>query len=361
MPNTYYLYDPINGEVDRELDENGNVIVEYTREPDGMLISENRGGVSRQYHFDADGNTLALTDDSGNITDTFAYNASGQATERTGTTPTPYQYHGQQGYYRDSETGDYRVQRRDYSPEKGRWLSADTSGILDLTNLYVYVWNSLANLVDASILAPEDAQLLRIKVKEKPQLTGKCGGAKGAVTYIIAPPGLAGVPILKKNLKGTVIQRITFETEWFHCFDGTLAGGYKVDYLEGFPVKGSIPHIDSKRQKPMDPWGLFMDTLYINDFPGVKGNATITGCVVYMPDYEIEIPPWQEEKDVKPPLPVKTGGVPVLIGAWPKGFDELKLKCRSLSVEWDCCCPPKEPELKDSGWEEDKDKDDPDK
>jgi RHS repeat-associated protein len=145
---TIYCYDPINGQIDRELDENGNVLVEYTREPDGTLISEHRNGVSRQYHFDGQGNTLALTDDDGNVTDTFAYNASGEQTERTGTTPTPYRYHGQQGYYWDDETGDYHVQRRDLSPEESRWLSADPIG--DGTNPYLYVHNNPVNQVDPS-------------------------------------------------------------------------------------------------------------------------------------------------------------------------------------------------------------------
>src|SRR5436190_2883681 len=148
----------LHGEVDREMDENGNVLVEYTREPDGRLISEHRNGVDRFYHFDGAGNTLALTDENGDVTDTFAYNASGEETERTGTTPTPYRYHGEEGYYGDSETGDYHVQRRDLSPKQGRWLSADPL-FMDLPvnlfdNPYSYVNNRPTIEIDPTGMAP---------------------------------------------------------------------------------------------------------------------------------------------------------------------------------------------------------------
>jgi len=156
MSRTYYHYD-LNGEVIEETDENGNTIVEYTREPDGTLISEHRNGVSRHYHFDGQGNTLALTDDNGDVTDTFAYNASGDVTERTGTTPTPYQYHGQQGYYQDSETSDYHVQRRELDPSQGRWISADPLGFIDGMNVYLYVKNNPVNKIDPSGMVVQEA------------------------------------------------------------------------------------------------------------------------------------------------------------------------------------------------------------
>jgi YD repeat-containing protein len=47
--------------------------------------------VESQFHYDAQGSTLAVTDDDQNVTDTFAYTAFGEVTERTGTTEVPFQ------------------------------------------------------------------------------------------------------------------------------------------------------------------------------------------------------------------------------------------------------------------------------
>ena len=55
---------------------------EYTAEPGlyGNIISQNWGGVESQLHYDAQGSTLAVTDDNQSVTDTFAYTAFCQST-----------------------------------------------------------------------------------------------------------------------------------------------------------------------------------------------------------------------------------------------------------------------------------------
>jgi RHS repeat-associated protein len=157
MPTVNYLWDPISDNIVREVDENGNVIVDYTTEPGyhGAVISEHRDGQSYYPHHDGQGNTRALTDDQGNVTDTFAYTANGELTERTGTTPTPFQCGGEHGYYTDQTTGEIMVRRRDYDPPLGRWLSVDPSGFIDGINLYQYVRNNPISLVDPSGLQAE--------------------------------------------------------------------------------------------------------------------------------------------------------------------------------------------------------------
>jgi hypothetical protein len=56
----------------------------------GQVISENRNGVRRDYIPHALGNTAALMDSTGTLTDTFKYFPSGTVSARTGTTPTPF-------------------------------------------------------------------------------------------------------------------------------------------------------------------------------------------------------------------------------------------------------------------------------
>jgi RHS repeat-associated protein len=127
MPEINFFWDPLSDSILQERDETGAVTAEYTAEPGlyGNIISQNRIGVERQFHYDAQGSTLAVTDDNQNVTDTFAYSAFGEATERTGTTEVPFQYIGKKGYFRDGLTGQYLVRRRPFEPVRARWLDRD--------------------------------------------------------------------------------------------------------------------------------------------------------------------------------------------------------------------------------------------
>ena len=100
MPVNRYIWDHVDDRVLQETDENGNVLVTYTYEPGpgGKLISEERSGTTYTHHVDGLGNTQFLTDDSGNVTDTFTYDAWGNEVARTGTTPTPYRWGSRWGY-----------------------------------------------------------------------------------------------------------------------------------------------------------------------------------------------------------------------------------------------------------------------
>jgi len=131
VPEINFFWDPPSDNILQERDELGAVTAGYTAEPGlyGNVISQNRGGVESQVHFDAQGSTLAVTDDNQNVTDTFAYTAFGEVTEQTGTTEVPFQYIGQKGHYSDSLTGQIMARRRPYEPLRARWLSPDPLGV----------------------------------------------------------------------------------------------------------------------------------------------------------------------------------------------------------------------------------------
>jgi len=152
MARTYYFWDPLSDNILQERDETGAVTAEYTAEPGlyGNLISQNRGGVESQYHFDAQGSTLALTSDSQQVTDTYSYSAHGEVTESTGSTVNPFQYLGQKQYYRDNATAHYLIRRRPYGPTRARWLTVDPRKLIDGPNLYRYVHNRPTISVDPS-------------------------------------------------------------------------------------------------------------------------------------------------------------------------------------------------------------------
>jgi len=71
------------------------------------------------------GSTRALTDDGGDATDTYVYDAWGNEVAVSGSTVNPFRWVGQVGYYFDDETGTFYVRARVYEPVTGRWMSMD--------------------------------------------------------------------------------------------------------------------------------------------------------------------------------------------------------------------------------------------
>jgi hypothetical protein len=146
MPVVNYDWDELEDNIVEEYDDAGATIADYTTEPDhfGNVISQHRSGQSSFFHYDAQGSTLAVTDDNQNVTDTRAYSAFGETTEATGTTSFPFQYIGQKGYYRDSLTRQYLVRTNAYEPVEARWSSPLSLGLNPGTEQYVF-WANAPN------------------------------------------------------------------------------------------------------------------------------------------------------------------------------------------------------------------------
>ncbi len=147
-----FVYDELSGEILMEYTLVGGTFTIKAVNTWGLgLISSNREGVKRYFHFDALGSTRALTDSSGNVTDTYEYNAFGVLESSTGTSVNPYRYVGQWGYYDDgamgSSSGLLLLGVRYYSPSHGRFWSWDPVPNL---NLYAYVENSATMAIDPS-------------------------------------------------------------------------------------------------------------------------------------------------------------------------------------------------------------------
>jgi len=127
-----------------ETDAAGNITRYYIWSSHGLLchldVNPANGSITaiRYYHADEQGSTLALTDETGAVTDQFAYGPYGQALGRTGSTDTPYQWLGGYGVYYDSTADLHLTLYRAYSTDMRRWLSADPMGIDGFENLYAY-------------------------------------------------------------------------------------------------------------------------------------------------------------------------------------------------------------------------------
>ncbi len=95
--------------------------------PDGVLHSsiDASTGARRFYHFDESGSTNFLTDDSGNVTDTYAGTAYGETIVHTGTSDNPFTFQGAFGVIEEGATGLYYMRARYYDSASARFLSRD--------------------------------------------------------------------------------------------------------------------------------------------------------------------------------------------------------------------------------------------
>ena len=88
------------------------------------LIGEETNSVFKTYHFDFRGSTIAITDASGNITDTFKYDTYGKLLSRTGTSEIIFGYNGRDGVITEPN-GLIYMRARYYYPELKRFVNAD--------------------------------------------------------------------------------------------------------------------------------------------------------------------------------------------------------------------------------------------
>ncbi len=88
------------------------------------LIGEETGSTLKTYHFDCRGSTVAITDVTGNITDTFAYDTYGKQIARTGTSEVIFGYNGRDGVVTD-DNGLIYMRARCYAPNMKRFVNAD--------------------------------------------------------------------------------------------------------------------------------------------------------------------------------------------------------------------------------------------
>jgi RHS repeat-associated protein len=126
------------------------VTVRYTN-IGGMTVKENRDGVKRGYVPDPQGNTIALVDENGAITDEWEYSVYGEVESHTGSSETPFTWNGAHGYYTDP-TGLTYVRARYYNAPNGQWQTMDP--LWPSAEAYIYARNSPVVVVDPSGLRP---------------------------------------------------------------------------------------------------------------------------------------------------------------------------------------------------------------
>jgi len=105
------------------------------------------------FHHDAIGSVVALSNDSGQVTDTYEYEPFGKLLNHQGTSTNDYQFVGGYGVRKLNDTLD-TMGMRQYSEKVGRFTTQDPMGTgSDDKNLYRYVRNAPENYFDPTGLA----------------------------------------------------------------------------------------------------------------------------------------------------------------------------------------------------------------
>jgi RHS repeat-associated protein len=103
------------------------------------------------YHYDRRGNTVAISDAAGTVTDTATYGIYGKLLTRTGTTPTPFLFNGLYGVMTDANGLTYH-RARYYNPSLRRFINQDVTvgdiGSAASLNRYAYANGNPVSLVD---------------------------------------------------------------------------------------------------------------------------------------------------------------------------------------------------------------------
>jgi len=150
---TSYLVDPVNPtgfpQVLEERDAGGSLVVRHAY--GSRRIASVRAGAASYHHHDAHGSTRLLTDGAGGPTDSYAFDAFGNAAASSGTTTNPFRFTSEE---LDPDVGAYYLRARYYDPASGSFLSRDPArGNLanPLTQqAYAYVGGDPVNLIDPS-------------------------------------------------------------------------------------------------------------------------------------------------------------------------------------------------------------------
>lgn len=119
----------------------------------GLIARIDQDNNIRYYHDDEQGNTIALTDENAEITDTYTYLPFGEMVKHNGDTDQPFQFLGKQGIYAEGDNF-YHIRARYYDANTGRFISEDPypPSFTDpqTLNRYIYALNNPISLVDVN-------------------------------------------------------------------------------------------------------------------------------------------------------------------------------------------------------------------
>ena len=148
----------------------GGAITAYYIYGLGLISRITPTNAQQFYHFNHRGDTIALTDASGNVMDSYAYDEYGKLIENTGTTENPFKFVGRYGVM-DEGDNIYFMRARFYDAEVGRFLSEDPLGFGGGDwNLYAYVGGNPVCFIDSTGESFDPASVIATTIWELPAI-----------------------------------------------------------------------------------------------------------------------------------------------------------------------------------------------
>jgi RHS repeat-associated protein len=156
----------------------------YVHLPNGApLHSIEADGTRRYFHFDEMGTTVFLSNDAGQVTDTYGVTPYGESVARTGQTENPFVYLGAFGVMQVGDTGLYHMRFRYFDSLTAQFLSRDPIQTLDPASPYRYARNNPLVYVDPTGLDDIPKEFIKfflplaLTVLERERLRQVPGGA----------------------------------------------------------------------------------------------------------------------------------------------------------------------------------------
>jgi RHS repeat-associated protein len=144
----WFVYDftKILSDVLAEYDNSGILLASYSHGAEiDNVISMRKNNKSYYYLTDGLGSITSIIDHSESQANTYLYDSYGSVIQKTESVSNPYGYTGRR---LDDESGLMYYRARYYSPDIGRFITADPIGFLAGINLYTYSSNNPISYTD---------------------------------------------------------------------------------------------------------------------------------------------------------------------------------------------------------------------
>jgi RHS repeat-associated protein len=144
---TYFVYDAdsVIAEYDHAVSTTAPEAEYVLGDSIDEVLTMERNSTMYYYHYDGLGSVAEITDSSGNLVESYAYDSYGNITSALSTIGNPYYFTGRRF---DEESGIYYYRARQYDPTIGRFLQRDPLAYHESMNLYQYTLNNPINRID---------------------------------------------------------------------------------------------------------------------------------------------------------------------------------------------------------------------
>jgi len=232
---TKYVLD-LTGDMSRvlaETDGSGNITAYYVY---GLgLVSRITPAEERKfYHYNNRGDTIALTDGSQDITDSYVYDEFGKLLDSLGSTPNPFKFVGQYGVMDEGDDGLYFMRSRYYNSIGGRFLSEDPLQFnAGDWNIYGYVMMNPLTITDPNgmIAQGNDAGIAMFGNILAGAFNFTVGvglvGVSGAMAGAAGASTMLNQPVVSSKIAGTTILGMEFINNASINSQLTVENGYR--------------------------------------------------------------------------------------------------------------------------------------